>query len=121
MSKITTIDYEKIGSRIKKIRIKKKMSQADLAEAAHLSLPLISDIEHGKNQMLLSTFLKLAEALEVSTDVLLRPNVPESKVVYHAEFAALLSDCTSAEIDSILNIVKELKKSMHTKNDPSDF
>ena len=54
MGKISTIDYEKIGARIKEIRLKKKMSQAALAEAAHLSLPLISDIEHGKNQIQLS-------------------------------------------------------------------
>lgn len=121
MGKISAIDYEKIGSRIKEIRLKKKMSQAALAEAAHLSLPLISDIEHGKNQIQLSTFVKLAEALEVSTDFLLRLNIPEGKEVYYAEFANLLSDCTSAEIDSIFNIVKELKKSMHSKSDISEY
>jgi len=121
VGKISTIDYENIGARIKELRTKKKMSQAALAEAAHLSLPLISDIEHGKNQIQLSTFVKLAEALDVSTDFLLRLNVPASKEFYYSEFANILSDCTPTEIDSILQIVKEVKKQMHTKSNLSEY
>ena len=44
---MSSSDYQKIGARIREIRIKNGMSQADLAVAAHISLPHISDIEHG--------------------------------------------------------------------------
>ena len=37
--------YQKIGARIREVRIEKKMSQADLADKAHMSLPHISEIE----------------------------------------------------------------------------
>lgn len=113
--------YQKIGARIREVRIEKKMSQADLAEKAHMSLPHISEIELGKTRMLLSTFVQITEALQVSADSLLRPNTPESKNIYTSEFASLLSDCTPAEIDSILKIVKEVKASMHSKKDIFDY
>ena len=70
---------ELVGSRIRAVRISRGMSQADLAVEASVSLPLISNIERGKTGMQLETFVKVAEALQVSADYLLRPDVPESK------------------------------------------
>lgn len=107
-------EYKKIGSRIREIRNQKHMSQAALAEKANIHLSHISDIENGKSTLLLPTFIRLTEALQVSADVLLRPNIPEVNMIYKSEFAELLSDCTPAEIDSILRIVKELKQTMHS-------
>ena len=65
-------DLALIGSRIKAVRTGKGMSQADLAVKASVSLPLISNIERGKTRMQLETFVKVAEALQVSADHLLR-------------------------------------------------
>ena len=107
-------EYQKIGSRIREIRISKGMSQADLATLANISLPHISEIEHGKTKMLLATFIRLAEALQVSADVLLRPDIPEVKNLYESEFSDLLSDSSPAEIDAILKVVKELKPAFRT-------
>ena len=49
-------EYEQIGARIRNARIERKMSQAELAAKANISLPHISSIELGKTKMLLSTF-----------------------------------------------------------------
>lgn len=106
-----------IGSRIREVRIKKGMSQAELAVKANISLPHISDIELGKTRMMLASFVRLTEALPVSADSLLRTDIPEVKGLYQNEFAEILSDCTPAEIDSILKIVKELKSTMHKKEE----
>lgn len=103
-----------VGKRIREIRVKKNMSQADLAEQANISLSQISDIETGKSSMRLTTFIGIVEALQVSADVLLRTDIPEVNNIYKSEFAELLEDCTPSEIDSILKIVKEIKRSMHT-------
>jgi len=105
--------YVKVGARIRELRIQKKMSQADLSEKAHVSLPHISAIELGKTQMLLGTFLNIAEALQISSDALLRPDIPEVNIIYQTEFAELFSDCTPTELDAILKIVKELKTTLH--------
>ncbi len=40
--------------------------------------------------MQLETFVKVAEALQVSADYLLRPDVPEVKAIYQGEFAGSL-------------------------------
>lgn len=112
--------YKKIGSRIREIRQKRQMSQANLADKANISLPHISEIENGKSTLLLPTFIRIVEALQVSADVLLRSDIPEVNNLYKSEFAELLEDCTPAEIDSILKIVKEVKRSMHTAKENTD-
>ena len=108
-------DLKNIGMRIRKVRLKKKMSQADLAEKAQLSLPQISDIENGKSNMMLTTFISITEALQVSADSILRTDIPEVNYMYSAEFSDLLSDCSPAEIDSILKIVTEIKTTIHAR------
>ena len=108
-------DLKLVGSRIKAVRISRGMSQADLAVKASVSLPLISNIERGKTSMQLETFVKVAEALQVSADYLLRPDVPEVKAIYQGEFAELLEDCSASEMETILKIVREVKASMHKK------
>lgn len=110
-------EYKKIGSRIREIRLSRNMSQADLSDKAHISLPHISDIELGKTMMKLATFIRIAEALQVSADVLLRPDVPAVNSIYQNEFADVLKECTPTEIDSILKIVKELISTMHANRE----
>ena len=120
MTEMSSSDYQKIGARIREIRIKNGMSQADLAVAAHISLPHISDIEHGKTKKLLATFVRITEALQVSADVLLRPDTPQVNSIYQSEFKEILSDLSPAEIDSILKIVKELKSTFQAKRNIDD-
>ena len=109
--------YKRIGNRIRDERLSQDMSQADLAFEAHLSLPQISLIERGSSNMLLSSFIGIVEALQVSADSLLRANNPESKNVYAGEIAKLIADCTPAEMESILKIVAELKHTMRIGKD----
>lgn len=105
-----------IGQRIRAARQAKGMSQADLAYAAGIGLPHISDIELGKKQMSILTFSKIVEVLGVSADEILRANVPEVNRIYQNEFSQLLQDCTSTESESLLKIVKEIKTILHSKN-----
>ena len=110
-----------IGKRIREFRVKKNMSQAALADKANVSLSQISDIERGKTSMRLTTFIGIVEALQVSADVLLRTDIPEVDTLYKSEFAEVLADCTPSEIDSILKIVKEVKRSMHNPKQESYY
>ena len=106
-----------IGSRIKETRINKNMSQADLAVKANISLPHISDIELGKSNMMITTFIRISEALQVSTDSLLRPDVPGVKNLYESELSDIFSDCSPTQMDSLLKIVRELKHTMFRKEE----
>lgn len=106
-----------IGSRIREARINRHMSQADLAVTANISLPHISNIEKGKTSMKLESFIRIIEALQVSADSMLRPDIPEVRSLYQSEFDELLADCSPKELDSILRIVRELKSTMLKRED----
>ena len=66
------IASEKLGQNIKRIRTKKKMSQGDIARALEVDRGYISNIENGKKNPTLATIQKLADALKVSADELLK-------------------------------------------------
>lgn len=62
----------KLGQNLKRIRTKKKMSQGDIARALEVDRGYISNIENGKKNPTLATIQKLANALGVSADELLK-------------------------------------------------
>ena len=62
----------KLGQNMKRIRIKKKMSQGDIARALEVDRGYISNIENGKKNPTLATIQKLANALGISADELLK-------------------------------------------------
>ena len=62
----------KLGLNIKKIRTKKAISQGDIARELGVSRGFVSTIENGKTNPTLSTISKLAKALNVSTNELLK-------------------------------------------------
>ena len=113
--------YKALGIRIREARLSLGMSQAALSENSHVSLPHISDVELGKKKLRLDTFIRIAEALQVSTDVLLRPNVPQVQSIYASELSEVLKDCTPAEADSLLKIVREVKATLKNPPDDSEY
>lgn len=105
---------QEIGERIRDARMAKKMSQQELATKANISLPHISDIEHGKQSMKLITFVRIIEALQVSADEILRADVPAVNQLYQNEFSQIVEDCTPTEIESLKRILLQVKQSMRT-------
>ena len=105
---------QEIGERIRDARMAKKMSQQALATKANISLPHISDIEHGKQSMKLITFVRIIEALQVSADEILRADVPAVNQLYQNEFSQIIEDCTPTEIESLKRILLQVKQSMRT-------
>jgi len=62
----------KLGENLKKVRTKKKLSQGALARFLEVDKGYISSIESGKRNPTLATIQKLANALGVSADELLK-------------------------------------------------
>ena len=62
----------KLGKNIRLIREKKKMSQGDICRALGFDRAQMSNIEGGKGNPTLSTIEKIAQALGVSNDELLK-------------------------------------------------
>lgn len=61
-----------LGQNLKRIRTKKNISQGDIAKELGVSRGFISTIENGKTNPTLATIAKLAKAVEVSVDELLK-------------------------------------------------
>ena len=64
-------DYILVGKKIKEVRKHKHLSQLSLAEKVDKSTTFISLIESGQKKMSLATFVDMANALEVTADILL--------------------------------------------------
>lgn len=57
---------EQFGAKVRKYRLKKKLSQENFAELAGLHRTYIGQIECGKRNLALKNIAKLAKALNVS-------------------------------------------------------
>ena len=62
----------KLGKNIKRIREQKEMSQGDICRAVGLDRAQMSNIEAGRGNPTLATIEKIAQALRVSSDELLK-------------------------------------------------
>jgi len=63
---------KKLGGNIKRIREKKGMTQGDICRAVGMDRSYMSAIENGKKNVTLGVLEKLAKALDVSVDELLK-------------------------------------------------
>ena len=61
------------GKRVRTLRTAQGMSQEELAEAAGLHSVQISHIEGGRNEVKLTTILRLAKAFKMTASELLKP------------------------------------------------
>jgi transcriptional regulator with XRE-family HTH domain len=62
------IDLKQIGQRLRSTRLDRGLSQEDLSFESGIAVANISDIELGKKDIRISTFIHLIEALDVSAD-----------------------------------------------------
>jgi transcriptional regulator with XRE-family HTH domain len=106
------IDFSLIGRRIREVRQKTGMSQASLADLAGCNDSYISNIERGDKQVSLTALVAVADALEVTADVLLFGNQRFDTKAYHSEFVQVLSDCSEFEKRIIFNAACAVKKSI---------
>lgn len=63
---------KKLGENLRKLRLKKNMSQGDLATALSVDRAYISNIENGRMNPTLSTLEKIAGALDISIETLIK-------------------------------------------------
>jgi transcriptional regulator with XRE-family HTH domain len=106
------IDYQDIGTRIRAERIRQNVSQEKLAEMAGVGTTHISHIETGNTVPSIKTFIAIINALNLSSDELLRNQIHKVKHVLDGEMAVLLEDCNDEESRIITDTAKALKKSL---------
>lgn len=67
--------YRDVGRRVKTAREAKRMTQDELARRVHLQRTSVTNIERGRQKMLLHTFLAVAEALNTEWRLLMPTHV----------------------------------------------
>lgn len=99
-----------IGERIRQARKELNISQTELAERADISVPYLSKIEMGKSDFGVSVLIRISEALQISTDKLLRPDIPETTVIAADDLSKVLEGCTPNETASIIDTARNMRK-----------
>jgi transcriptional regulator with XRE-family HTH domain len=99
--------YKRIGELIRKARGERKLAQGQLAEAVGLTRTSISNIESGRQKLLLHTFCDIADNLNLAPAELLPPLVtaqPDSK---NEEFLQRLPEAERAFIERAIRTPKK--------------
>ena len=110
------MNYDSIGKNMRKYRVMRKLRQEDLAEKTDLSVNYIGDLERGEKMPALDTFINIANALEVSADMLLCDVVKASYEVKDSmlhERICKLSDKDRARIYDVVDAL--IKHSIRVK------
>ena len=63
---------KKLGQNIKEIRLRRKMSQGDICRKLDMDRSYMSAIENGKKNITIQQLERLAQALSISVDKLLK-------------------------------------------------
>lgn len=100
----------KLGKRIRRIRTEQSMSQAALAEYIGCSSAFLSYIENGKKLPSLEMLLTIANALCVTTDMLLADYLEHNLRGAMTEYSEVLYDCSEYERRVLVENAKELKR-----------
>ena len=104
------MDYEQIGMRVRSFRLKRGLSQEQLAELVDISVTHMSHIETGNTKLSLPVFVALSEVLNICTDELLHDSKPGNEAII-GEVTSLLNSCTTQQARCIADIAKAAKYS----------
>lgn len=102
------MDYISLGIRIKRKRLEMNLTQENLAELSKISTPYMGQIERGEKGISLENFVNIANALECSTDELLRDNMEENVNARISEIQQIIKDISPNELEKLMEIMKIL-------------
>ena len=102
------MDQIAIGARIKAARERVHLMQEQLAEIIDISPTHMSVIERGVKTPKLDTFVRIANALGVSTDALLQDVVVPVNDSIMAELSARIGRMPQKDQERILNAIRAL-------------
>ncbi|MBQ8241031.1 MAG: helix-turn-helix transcriptional regulator [Bacteroides sp.] len=100
------MNLKAIGSRIKAAREKKGLTQEALSEILNLSPMHMSVIERGFKPTKLDTFVRIANALDVSADELLQDVVEHSTESISGELYEMIQELPKHEQQKLLHCIK---------------
>ena len=107
------MQLDTIGKNIRKYRLSKKYRQEDLAERAGLTTNYIGMVEGGEKIPSLETFIKILNALEVSSDMILADVLDTGYTVKNSILNEKLAKLAPEDRSKIYEVIDTLLK--HSK------
>ncbi|MBQ3415443.1 MAG: helix-turn-helix transcriptional regulator [Clostridia bacterium] len=105
------VDYNVIGSRLKKARLAKNYTQEDLAEKIDVSVAFLSRVERGSSHLNLKRLSQICNLLNVSEGYILNGASSNSENYLEEEFSELLKGCSPEKQKLIYNVAKTIVES----------
>lgn len=100
------IDYNIVGERLRRARLEKKLTQADLAEKLDISVTYLSKVERGVSRINLKRLQELCALLDISEIYILSGTSEDSKNYLDKDFKNLLEKCSPEQQKLIYNLAK---------------
>ena len=94
-----------LSKRIRETRKSKKLTQEELAEKAEISVVYASEIERNIKTPSIEVFAKIAKALDVSADYLLRDELPTGKAYVFDDLTKKLEGLTPKQRKTVSDII----------------
>lgn len=110
-----SIDYRKLGSRIREARKRIDITQEDLAYKTGITTPYLSQIENGKKKISLPVLMRISKALGITLDELVSGK--GRTFGYLADFSAILKDVTDYEGRIMFEISASAKRILRENRD----
>ena len=104
------IDYKLIGSRIKHARLHVGITQEYLSELVGVTPAFVGHIERGERRVSLTTFLKIASVLNVSTDYLFSAGKPSEDTEVTGAIVQMIDRRSLKTKEAVLDIVSAALK-----------
>lgn len=106
------LNHFALGAKIQAARMKRRLTQMELAEKIDRSPTYLSYVENGCKGMSLETLVNVANALQVTADELLADSLENTAAVSNHTFTGILRDCSAYEQHILLDIAAAAKRSL---------
>lgn len=106
------IDYGIIGKRMKKERVKKGLTQEDMADKLSVSVAFYSRIETGRSHVNLKRIVEISEILKVDPSCFLTGINEIEEIYLNKEFSEVLKKCTPKQQKFIYNVAKLVSETL---------
>ena len=97
-----------IGKRIRKFRLKKKLTLQYLAEQSDLTHTHLSNIEHGVHMPTLNTLISIMNALQINYSILADDSQDDS--VFANSIIDKLQDASEEELKFFIELLEIIKR-----------
>ena len=103
------IDFEKIGHKIRDVRISKRLTQLELADQVGVNTSHISNIENNRVKISLTLLVNISNVLDVSVDFLLSDQYKDPNSALDHSLFVELQKCPRDMKERLLKIIIALQ------------